>query len=453
MEEMEDEKQEAPACTFKLIKSLETEATVQLEPVENDHLWAAPLGVPGVGVDSEDFKVFLSTTAYSEIYDHTKLHRSQEVGGILLGFLRKDEESGKRFIEVMKTIPARKGEEGVASFKFTTDALEHIHHKRDTTYPELQILGWYHSHPNFGVFLSKADQFIQSNFFPREWQVAIVVDPVRNEVGVFNQRNGNVKSVTQVYICGLRKSSLYGLDTSKFIEENKNYELIAEYETRAEVRNEIITTITSTLDREFKQFFKQMLLQEEKQYYHIKGKKLLKNSIKVALIIFVFLLINLIALLMIQRYNIQQQNKRNTEVDQAVRQVKETTTQAQQLYLERLKQMPGINDLKEIQKLINIQQVMIQTLLDETKKKEEELQPTPTAIPEATRFYPKGDEMVIIIAPGDTLTEICLNYYGNSTWEFTKLVAEYNGLEDPNKIRIGSEIYLPPKERLYTQNK
>jgi proteasome lid subunit RPN8/RPN11 len=49
----------------------------------------------------------------------------------------------------------------------------------------LRIIGWWHSHPNLGCFLSSTDLLTQKYFFPKEYQVALVIDPVRNEFEFF----------------------------------------------------------------------------------------------------------------------------------------------------------------------------------------------------------------------------------------------------------------------------
>jgi proteasome lid subunit RPN8/RPN11 len=56
--------------------------------------------------------------------------------------------------------------------------------------PGNRIVGWYHSHPNHGVFLSAVDRTTQSLWFAQEWKVAIVVDPVRGEHQAFTGANG-----------------------------------------------------------------------------------------------------------------------------------------------------------------------------------------------------------------------------------------------------------------------
>ena len=51
--------------------------------------------------------------------------------------------------------------------------------------PELDVLGWYHSHPRIGIFLSRADIFIHREFFNHPNQVALVVDPYTMKKGFY----------------------------------------------------------------------------------------------------------------------------------------------------------------------------------------------------------------------------------------------------------------------------
>ena len=50
-------------------------------------------------------------------------------------------------------------------------------------------MGWYHTHPDFGVFLSGHDVFIHRHFFGQPLQVAYVVDPIRQTRGFFQWRD------------------------------------------------------------------------------------------------------------------------------------------------------------------------------------------------------------------------------------------------------------------------
>ncbi len=56
-----------------------------------------------------------------------------------------------------------------------------IHKKND----RLRIVGWWHSHPDLGCFLSRTDLHTQEVFFPESYQVALVVDPIRDDFQFF----------------------------------------------------------------------------------------------------------------------------------------------------------------------------------------------------------------------------------------------------------------------------
>jgi proteasome lid subunit RPN8/RPN11 len=41
------------------------------------------------------------------------------------------------------------------------------------------VVGWYHSHPNLGVFFSGTDRKTQRDFFNQSHSLGLVVDPIR----------------------------------------------------------------------------------------------------------------------------------------------------------------------------------------------------------------------------------------------------------------------------------
>jgi len=68
----------------------------------------------------------------------------------------------------------------------------------------LELIGWYHSHPGFGVFLSDHDTFIHRNFFSSKRQVAWVYDPHSDEEGCFGWQGDRIVRLTQVDIVDRR---------------------------------------------------------------------------------------------------------------------------------------------------------------------------------------------------------------------------------------------------------
>jgi proteasome lid subunit RPN8/RPN11 len=61
---------------------------------------------------------------------------------------------------------------GSTHVTFTHETWDVIHKTMEKDHPKLDIVGWYHSHPGFGVEFSEMDIFIQKNFFKarRRWR-------------------------------------------------------------------------------------------------------------------------------------------------------------------------------------------------------------------------------------------------------------------------------------------
>ncbi len=121
------------------------------------------------------------------IYDHVYGHDDHEVGGVLVGHLGEAE-----LPTVTASIAALEARGERASVTFTHEAWATVHATLERDFPDQQIVGWYHSHPGFGIFLSRHDMFIHENFFSNPRQIAYVVDPHAGTEGVFGWRGGKV---------------------------------------------------------------------------------------------------------------------------------------------------------------------------------------------------------------------------------------------------------------------
>lgn len=102
-----------------------------------------------------------------------------EVGGFLLGEVSEAE------VRVTASQPAATAESGQTHLTFTHEAWDEVLSKLDSEFAGLTIVGWYHSHPGFGCFLSDYDIFIQKNFFSGPGQMALVIDPIAGTYGIF----------------------------------------------------------------------------------------------------------------------------------------------------------------------------------------------------------------------------------------------------------------------------
>ncbi len=151
-----------------------------------------------------DLPIFLDRGPADAIERHALRDTSVELGGIMLGLECVDDETGQPFVWVTESLEAKHYENTQASFTYTHDSWEEITRQRDQKFPDLDIVGWYHTHPDFGIFLSSHDLFIHRNFFAQPLQVAYVVDPIRQTRGFFRWRDGALEQVGGYYLLGAR---------------------------------------------------------------------------------------------------------------------------------------------------------------------------------------------------------------------------------------------------------
>jgi proteasome lid subunit RPN8/RPN11 len=138
--------------------------------------------------------VVMEAEVARKIRQHARTSMKAEVCGVLIG--NTDHER----MTVEACIPGINAAQGGAHVTFTQDTWEHIYKIKDKEYPDDKIVGWYHSHPGFGVFLSEHDLFIQQNFFSNPQQVAWVYDPHTDEEGCFGWIGGSIEKLSAIRV-------------------------------------------------------------------------------------------------------------------------------------------------------------------------------------------------------------------------------------------------------------
>ena len=124
-----------------------------------------------------------------DIEKHCYSTLDYEVGGMLFGKLTASAT------QINGHVPALKASKDVVTLTFTHDVWEAILKEGEEKFPGQQIVGWYHTHPSFGIFLSDYDKFIQTQFFSQKGQVALVVDPVAGKLGWFETNGDDVRQI------------------------------------------------------------------------------------------------------------------------------------------------------------------------------------------------------------------------------------------------------------------
>ncbi|MEM8859961.1 MAG: hypothetical protein AAGD96_16655 [Chloroflexota bacterium] len=125
--------------------------------------------------------------AFEDAKAHSLTSLRREVAGFMIGPPPEKQPDGRYVVHVTQMIPAQHTVMQGASVTYTPESWRTIHDWLLENYPDEDqiIVGWYHTHPGFGIFLSNMDLFIHRNFFPQKWHVALVLDPVNFKSGYF----------------------------------------------------------------------------------------------------------------------------------------------------------------------------------------------------------------------------------------------------------------------------
>lgn len=151
-----------------------------------------PMNFATIGsINGDDLNIYINQNTLKEIIKYSKSDKTKELGGILIG--EYNEELGKTNVIISEYIVAKYTDASKSTLTFTHESWDYINAQQSLKFPDKKIVGWHHTHPNFGIFLSSYDLFIHENFFDLPFQVALVVDPIQDTNGFFQWKDGKVQ--------------------------------------------------------------------------------------------------------------------------------------------------------------------------------------------------------------------------------------------------------------------
>lgn len=159
-----------------------------LRPDQDAHFAIRAIGNP----TDADMPIFVDLDVMRDMEAHSISNTNVELGGVMLGRQLTD-SNGQPFVVVSESLRAKHYEATRGSFKFTHDTWSQISSDRRQFHPDLEMVGWYHTHPGWTVFLSPMDLFICNNFFNGSQNVALVIDPCNDDRGWFQWEETKVQ--------------------------------------------------------------------------------------------------------------------------------------------------------------------------------------------------------------------------------------------------------------------
>ena len=166
----------------------------------------------------ENKNIYISQSVYKEIHKFTNNKTTNESGGMLLGEII--EEFGKTNIVISGFVEAKFCEATPTTLKFTHETWDYVHGEIERKHNGKKIVGWIHTHPDFGIFLSEYDKFIHQNFFSEDYQVAYVVDPIQKIEGFYFWINGTIERCKGFYLYD-KNGRQINVDTGSAVSEKE----------------------------------------------------------------------------------------------------------------------------------------------------------------------------------------------------------------------------------------
>lgn|GEM_PF-1510889 len=148
--------------------------------------------------DKIEYRLHIAKSAFDGIISHAVENTKVELCGVLVGYIGKDNLGP--YLIVDNYIRGEGADNKGAQVTFTHSTWDFIHTEMEKKYSGKKIVGWYHTHPGFGIFLSSMDKFIHEYFFNQAFQIAMVHDPLSHKEGVFAWVDGKITALSRAWI-------------------------------------------------------------------------------------------------------------------------------------------------------------------------------------------------------------------------------------------------------------
>lgn len=328
-------------------------------------------------------RLYLRYDLFRAIEEFALKDTSRELAGLLLGRSTAD------YTLVEEAVECGISEEGG---RFTARVFQYSRRIARHRYPELKVLGWFHTHPGSGLELSEEEREVHRAQFPESGQLLYVEDPVQRDRNFHRTMGTGIQQVG-----GFR---IYGKETFKDMTQEAT-PVRADDHLKERYLERSLEKIQRMLRRPVWQ---------------------LKDTI-----IILLLLANLLALIFLRP------GPATVTVGGAPATDKEV--------MKTLADMS--NRLTALEEHLRAMQVI-----------DEELMTSPSPTPVDTAAVPPppstpGKARTHKVKSGDTLGRIAEKYYGTSDPKVLKALARANGLKSPNyDMFVGETLKIPDKKDL-----
>ena len=134
----------------------------------------------------DDVAVHCSKALMDQLMDHAVKYRHTEVFGLLLGRAVRTPARKTRTIVLDFLAAERLAASSLTFVEVSAQELIRLDnvHEASPDKKDLRKVGWFHTHPGHGIFMSSTDRANHA-MYSNPWQVALVLDPIHVAFGFF----------------------------------------------------------------------------------------------------------------------------------------------------------------------------------------------------------------------------------------------------------------------------
>lgn len=366
-----------------------------------------------IGETPTGIHIYLEDYVYTYLYQYAKLNRGEEKGAALVGYYT--EELGNKLVVICGAIQFKNSsaEDGIL---LTEEIINEVQVQMDKYFPNCELIGWMHTQPGYGIFLTTQDIRLQKQYFPEFYQLLMIIDPIENTEAFFLWDEEEVRSAEGYYI-------YYDKN-----EQMQNYMV----NHRVGVSNEEVKEKEEDVVMHFRK-------KDRERRQQIQSKKI--THLVTYLSIVLFLMCVSMAVGLIQHR--ERLSKLETELNDMdsnytdlLSQLKEEDVQV--VFAENETAAAPLEEtsdmvVEETEDTIIVEEKAIEDVEEVKEEVQEEVQEE--SQPEESKFD------TYIVKRGDNLNRICYQHY--KTTDIVAKIVETNNLESADKIYEGQVLKLP----------
>lgn len=351
-----------------------------------------PTNVRQMGTADDGLRIYMEDYVHTYLYQYARSSANGEKLAVLMG--KHLVVDGKDTVFISGVVQAKFTEKLKGMETITGQSWKYISEEAEKYFADLEIVGWMHSRPSFGAFVTSRDEAYHKKVFGGKDQVFFVVDPVdrQDRFYVLNDNGASLRPVKGYFVYYEKNVQMQEYMLANSLVQPKNTEVDEEAEEKINAHMDAAGKIRSVL----------MNKQVEK-VKRIKHKYAAFTLVSAALCMMCVLM----SLSIVE--SVSRINRLETEVvtvKESVEKQKEET-------------MALAEDVSNYSPVITVMAAENNTSKEEGK--------------EEKRTYK--------IKEGDTLAEICKLFYGDDS-KLEEIIA-VNNITNPDVIYYGTEIILP----------